>query len=224
MKPLKLIASLIIIAVVTTGCAHPLKVRNMSLYKPEFIDTQHSNIRLGIMPSTHTPAEERLVLSIANDLKRNGFGVTNPYYISEHSTQNVDYVVKITSSSEFKGSGSNFFRNWPGFILWIPAIAGYKYTAKFNFDVDVSDTRRERTLPRISIPVDLDIRHADMNRTWTEISWLEVSIIAFVGGIVFMKYDDAVTALLMDTHEGRISEYVSSKISSALIAAEASIN
>jgi len=220
MKFTKIMAVVLTIVVMSAGCAHPLKVTNMSLYKPEFIDTQYTGVKLGLTPVTSTPAEDRLVLSIANDLKRNGFGVTSPFYPTDTNRGTVDYIVKINASSEFKGSGMNFWINWPGFLLWVPAVAGYKYRAIFDFDVDVTDIKRNTTLPRLHVPVDLVIRHADMNRTWTEISWFEFSIIAFVGGLVFMKYDDTVTPLLMDMHETRISEYVSSKISKVIISAE----
>jgi hypothetical protein len=220
MRPFKAISVLLIIAFIVTGCAHPLKVKNISLYRPDFIDTQHTNIKLGIMPSTSTYVEDRLMLSIANNLKLNGFDVTNPFHMTETSKSTVDYIVKIRSTSEFKGSGSNFFRNFPGFLLWIPAVMGYKYNAVFNFDVKVLDVKRDQSLSGLRIPVDLDIRHANINRTWTEVSWLEFGIIAFVGGLVFIKYDDTVTPLLIDRYDKHISEYVSSKVSKVIISAE----
>ena len=58
-----------------------------------------------------------------------------------------------------------------------------------------------------------------MNRTWTELSWLEWSLIAFIGGIVFTRYDNSVTPLLINAIETRIGDYTSSKIGSTLISA-----
>jgi hypothetical protein len=67
-------------------------------------------------------------------------------------------------------------------------------------------------LSSFDLPVNLDIRHAAIDRTWTEVSWFEVGIIALVGGVVFMEYDSDVTPLLMREIERPIGEYVAKKI------------
>jgi hypothetical protein len=51
-----------------------------------------------------------------------------------------------------------------------------------------------------------------MNRTWTEISWFEVSIIALVGGIVFMEYDTSVTPLVSEKVETPLGRYIAQEI------------
>lgn len=205
-----------------SGCAHTLEVKNMGLYKPEFVNTQGGTIKVGMSAVTSTPEEERLVAAIGNNLKRDGLSVTYPFYPSEETLKSVDYAVRLTTSSQYKGSGLNFLINWPGFLVWAPAWHGYKYRAIYTFDADITDAKTNTSLPRISAPVDLDIRHADMGRTWTELSWFEWSAIAFVGGLLFTRYDSDITPELVDKTEAKISDYVASKIASALISARAS--
>lgn len=214
------VAALFTVAVVSSGCSHTLEVKNMRLYKPDFVNLQGESIRVGLSTVTSTPEEERLVMAITNALKREGIKVTYPFYPNDENRSSVDYLVKLTCSSEYKGSGWNFLINWPGFLVWTPAWYGYKYKALYGFDADITDTRTNESLPRISSLIELDIRHADMGRTWTELSWLEFSVIAFIGGILFTRYDHDVTPMLVDHTEYKIGDYVASKIANSLISAE----
>lgn len=202
------------------GCAHTLEVKNLDLYKAAFVSSQHASIKVGLIGVTSTPEEERLLMATANALKRDGFKVEYPFYLNDTNRSMVDFVVKVKTSSEYKGSGWNFLINWPGFLIWTPAWHGYNYQVIYAFDADITDTKTGASLPRVSMPIDLDIRHADMNRTWTELSWLEYSLIAFIGGIVFTRYDKSVTPQLINAIETRIGDYTSSKIGSTLIAAQ----
>lgn len=203
-----------------SGCAHTLEVKNIDMYKAPFINSQHSDVKIGLIGVTSTPEEERLLTATANALKRDGFRVEYPFFLNDANRNTVDFVVKVKTSSEYRGNGWNFLINWPGFLVWAPAWHGYNYRVIYGFDVDITDVKTGNELPRISMPVDLDVRHADMNRTWTELSWLEWSAIAFVGGIIFTRYDTSVTPLLINAIETKIGDYTSSKIGSTLIAAE----
>jgi hypothetical protein len=207
---------LIAVALLTTGCSHTLEVKNIGLYKPEFVSTPPNPPLVGLSMATSSPEEERLVMAVANALKRDGFKITYPFYPTEENLRSVDYLVKLTTSSQYKGSGWNFLINWPGFVLWTPAWYGYKYRVVYGFDADITDTRTSAMLPRLSMPVDLDIRHADLGRTWTEVSWLEWSAIAFIGGLIFTRYDADITPELVDRTEQKIANYVASKIAVAL--------
>lgn len=212
-------AGLLTIVFITSNCAHSLEVKNLRLYKSQFVSAQGQDIKVGLSAVTSGPEEERLVIAVANALKRDGFKVTYPFFPSKDSLQAVDYHVKLTMSSEYKGSGWNFLINWPGFLIWTPAWHGYRYRTIYDFDADITDARTGETLPRISAPVDLDIRHADMGRTWTEISWFEWSLIAFIGGILFTRYDHDITPQVLDRTESKISDYVGSKIAAAIVSA-----
>lgn len=213
----KFLCSVLCLAVFSAGCSHPLTLSNLDCYKAGFLNSTSKKITAGIIAVTNSPEEERLVTAAVNALKRDGVAIIYPFYSNEESLKKVDYIVKIATTSEFRGSGINFLINWPGFLIFAPALFGYSYTAAFNFDVDITDVRRNSTLPRIAIPLELKFKHAEMNRTWTEISWLEVSVIAFIGGICFTQYDKSVTPTLMNTVEYKVGDYVESKILGAVI-------
>ncbi|MGE5309093.1 MAG: hypothetical protein ACM3OC_08415 [Deltaproteobacteria bacterium] len=218
MKWCKGIISLFLCLVFISGCAHPLTMENLGMYKPGFINSEYTNYAIGITAATNSPEEERMVMAIANNLKKDGFRVFYPYYPNSSNKQSVDFIARITTSSQYKGSGINFWVNWPGFIIFAPALFGYSYTVKLDFDIDITDTRTGSPLPRISLPIELRIKHADINRTWTEVSWLEFSVIAFIGGLCFMSYDNSVTPLMMDASENKLSDYIGSKIAGTVIA------
>ena len=61
-------------------------------------------------------------------------------------------------------------------------------------------------------PVNLNLRHADISRTWTEIGWLEWSVIPFIGAFVFIRYDKGVTPILMDAIQDPIGDYIAQEI------------
>ena len=213
------VAGLLAVALLTVSCSHTLEVKNLQLYKSAFVSSLGSNITIGLSAVTSTPEEERLVMAVGNALKRDGFKVIFPFFANDENIKSVDYLVKLATSAEYKGSGWNFLINFPGFLVWAPAWHGYNYRVIYGFDADITDTKTKETLPRITSPVELDIRHADMGRTWTELSWLEVGIIAFIGGILFTRYDRDVTTPLLNAVEARIGDYIGSKIGGTLIAA-----
>lgn len=206
-----------------TGCSHALEVKNLDYYRPEFYDSPALNSSVGIVTSPSTPAGDRLLTATANGLKRNGFRVTYPFFLREDTRKSVDFIVKVTSSSQFKGSGWNFLINWPGFLIWTPAWHGYNYNANFRFDAEIVDTQSGTTenSTNVAIPVELDFRHAAMNRTWTEISWLEWGVIALIGGFVFIRYDKSVTPKLIDSVGEKIGDYVAGKITGTIISLRA---
>ena len=208
---------LVALGVLSSGCAHPMEVKNLDLYKTTFINSQQTGASIGMSAVTSTPEEERLVVAVGNAMKKDGFKVDFPFFPNDENRKLVDKLVKIATSSKYEGSGWNFLINWPGFLIWTPAWHGYDYRVKYSFDVDITDTKGGENLPRLSIPIDLDVRHAAMNRTWTEISWFEWSAIAFVGGLIFTRYDKSVTPLLLDAIEIKVADYVASKIGAALI-------
>lgn len=208
---------LVIVFVITTsGCTHMMTVQNMGMYKPDFINSTDITGSIGIISDNTQPDTNRLVTAMANNLKKNGFKVIFPYYKSQNSST-VDYIVKVNPLAEYKGSGMNFLVNFPGFLIFAPAFFGYGYKANYTFDVDITEVATKKALPRLTIPIHLDIRHADTNRTWTEISWFEVGIIALIGGIVFTNYDTKVTNILLDKYENKLGDYLATKISQVIL-------
>lgn len=214
---MKVIAVLLSALLVLPACSHQLQVKNMSLYQPELLGTIPSDLKVGIQYSSLAPGDERLLIQTINSLRTYGIQVVYPFATNEQSKKTVDYILRMNLTSQYDGSNTNFWINWPGFLIWTPAWHGYNYRVVYSFDVDITDAETNQALPRLRIPVDLDIRHAAMNRTWTEISWLEWSAIALIGGIIFTRYDNSVTPILLDHSERKIADYVGSKITNTLV-------
>lgn len=203
---------LVIFTVSFLGCTHPLSIKNISMYQPEFINSSKQDVSIGLMADSGSPVEGRMAEAIANNLKKNGLSVFYPYYPGNSSTPDVQYVAKLNFTEEYKGSGMNFLVNFPGFIIFAPALFGYGYKVKYDYNIDVTNNISGESFPRLNVPIELKIRHAASNRTWTEISWFEVGAIALIGGIVFIQYDDSVTDLVLDQYENKLGDYVASKI------------
>jgi hypothetical protein len=58
-----------------------------------------------------------------------------------------------------------------------------------------------------------------MGRTWTEVSWFEVGVIALIGGVVFTGYDNDITPEFITAVSPNYGAYVSRKIVDALASA-----
>ena len=101
-------------------------------------------------------------------------------------------------------------------MIFTPAWHGYNYEVTHDIHVQLSRGSDNELIDTFTLPIDLDIRHAAINRTWTEISYLEVSLIAFVSGIVFIDYDDKVTPLLADKTSLPLGTLVSQEIISRI--------
>lgn len=106
----------------------------------------------------------------------------------------------------------NFLINFPGFLVWAPAWNGYVYHATYDFDIRLTRADDGSLIDAWPMTVNLSLRQAELDRTWTEISWFEVGSIAFVGGIVFIQYDDDVTPLLIDEIMMPIGKYVAEEV------------
>jgi hypothetical protein len=147
---------------------------------------------------------------VGTALRKYTSNVTLPY--QPGSTRPVDVIAHITIQPTYEGSGWNFLINFPGFLIWTPAWHGYNYNVKYDVAITLMDGPNKRQLDSWKMPIDLHVRHADIDRTWTEISWLEVGAIAFVGGICFIQYDSDVTPLLLDKIENPIGDYIAQEI------------
>lgn len=200
----------VLAVIVACGCAHQLTVRNMQDYRASGIVNLPAATTVGVIEDGGDKNTSLLVDGVASEMQRNGAKVVYP---CAANGQPADVVAQITVKPVFKGSGANFFINFPGFLVWAPAWNGYVYKANFDIHVNlVKGSDRSVVLNSFDVPVNLDIRHAAIDRTWTEVSWFEVGAIALVGGIVFMQYDSDVTPLLMREIERPIGEYVAKKI------------
>jgi len=207
----KQVGMYVLVAALLSSCVHQLEVLNLDQYPaPGHIESPRAK-SIGVLEGAVDPSAKALVDGVAAGLARSGAQVQNPY--RPGSDKPADLIARIGIKAEYDGSGTNFWINFPGFLIWAPAWNGYVYKADFAVHVDLLKGSDATTVvDTLDFPVNLDIRHAEMDRTWTEVSWLEVGVIALVGGIVFMRYDTDVTPLLMKEIERPIGEFIAGKI------------
>jgi hypothetical protein len=211
MKPVSFVTSLLCVGMVLMGgCSHPLTIKNLSTYQSFGITSFDKLVKIGIVTDTTEPEEKTLLNGVASALGNYSAQVIMPYQPS--SQREVDVVAHVDIESVHKGSGWNFLINWPGFLVFAPAWNGYIYEIKYTINCTLTKGTTKETIDQFKIPIALDIRHARINRTWTEISWLEVSAIAFVGGFVFISYDNSVTPLVSEKIENPIGKYIAQEI------------
>lgn len=196
------------------GCSHPMRVTNLDqYYAPPSAPPKKETIKLGITSGTASDIQgSRYVNAAIDALKRNSAieKVVYPYNKAVHEGM-VDTVVDISIIPRYSGRGSNFFVNWPGFLIFAPAIWGYGYNA--DIDTKANVTRLKDNLSQqVDIPTNWDFRQAEIDRTWTEIGWFEVSLIPFIGGIVFTQYDPDVTDEFITKISPTYGEFVARKI------------
>ena len=199
-----------IAALLGGGCTHELTIENNQMYSTFGAPNLDKPLRIGIVTDADQPEQKRLLDGVANALGNYSARVSMPYSIT--SEKEVDAIVNITVETEHKGSGWNFLINWPGFLVFAPAWHGYIYEVNHTINCSLRRPGDKDPFDQFRIPIALDVRHASYNRTWTEISWFEVSIIAFVGGLVFINYDDSVTPLVSEKVEVPLGRYIAQEI------------
>jgi len=204
------IAVVLGILVLAAGCTHSLEVTNLDTYVNTQMVSLKKPLTVGIVSTADHTDTFRLVKGIASGLGKYSASVVLPYAGTDN--RKADVIANIGITSDYSGSGWNFPINFPGFLIFFPAIHGYVYEANFNIQIGLIKGTDNSKIDQWAIPVNLEIRHASMNRTWTEVGWLEWGVIPLIGGFVFIGYDDGVTPLLVEKIETPIGDYVAQQI------------
>jgi len=189
------------------------EIKNLNNYRSASMQPSAKPVSIGIAsPGTESDIySQRLVKGVGTALARYTSEVVLPY--SLQSAKKVDVIAQIGVKPEYKSSGWNFLINWPGFLIFMPAWNGYVYKVNYNVDILLTDGPKNSRIDSFSIPVHLNIRHADMDRTWTEVGWLEFGIIPLFGGIIFATtYDPDVSPLTLDKIESPVGDYIAQEI------------
>lgn len=178
-----------------TGCTHAMHITNLHEYDAATAPVAPlvPQLKAGVTSRNLADPETRgYVEAIAEGLRRDGSfeRVLVPYDPAVHAGA-VDVVVDVAVQPRYAGSGTNFLVNWPGFLIFAPAIWGYGYEA--NVDTQVSLSRAGAPPQTFAIPTRFTFRQAELDRTWTEVGWFEVGIIPLIGGLVFTSYDTDLT-------------------------------
>ncbi len=210
MKLLRLSVVVLAGVVLASGCAHQLEVRDLNSYQNMQLTPLDKPLTIGIVPSAGDFDSQRLIKGVGAALGKYLATVSLPY--SPTGGKEADVVASIAIRPQYRGSGWNFLINWPGFLIWAPAWHGYMYEANYDIGITLANGNDNSRIDSWSIPINLSLRHAETDRTWTEIGWLECGVIPFVGGIVFTQYDPDVTPILVDRISGPIGDYIAQEI------------
>ena len=202
-----LILSLLI---VLTGCQHSLDVKNVNDYAHIMSSPLKKHLSVGLMTQTNDMYSEVIAKEIGNSLSDYSSDVR--ILNSFSNTGGVDVIAQVAINPSYKGSGWNFWINFPGYLVFAPAWNGYKYKVNYDVSVKLMESSSLTTIDSFDIPVDLDVRHADINRTWTGVSWFEYGVIACISGIFFMQYDDSVSPILVEDLKHILGNYIAQKI------------
>jgi hypothetical protein len=212
MKCLKCLILCASIALLLGGCAHKLEVKNLNDYQVHSLPTKTKGVSIGVIQTSDRA--KLLTRGIVGGLTKYADRVVYPFTMSKSSE--VDLIAKITINERHKGSGANFFINFPGFLVWAPAWNGYVYKPSYDVIVDLVKADTGERLDTLTIPIEFDVRQAEFDRTWTEISWLESGIIAFIGGFVAMTYDEDITPSVEREVKSTVGDYVAAETMKSL--------
>jgi hypothetical protein len=195
-----------------TACSHGLHVTNMDDYFAPPLLPKKEALRVGVTSNSDGHIQNsRYVAAIADALRTNPSVEKVIYPYAATVEDQVDVLIDISLNPRYSGRWSNFFVNWPGFLIWAPAIWGYGYNAEIATVVNITRLS-DRHSQQISIPTQYSFRHAEMDRTWTELGWLEVSIIPFIGGFYMTQYDPDVTNEFIRQVSPVYGQYVTRKV------------
>ena len=212
-----LLIILFTVTFLTVGCSHNMHITNLedNFMPPE--PTPQKTISIGVKSNDSAQHEKsRYVSSIVDAMQRSGCfeKIIFPYDHAKHNGE-AEAVVDIAISPVYSGSKSNFWINFPGFLIFAPAAWGYGYHADIN-TVAIVSFQKEKASKNVSVRTKYDFRQAEIDRTWTEIGWLEVGIIPLIGGFVFTDYDPDVTPEFITKVSHNYGTCVARKITSAI--------
>jgi hypothetical protein len=198
--------------VFSSGCTHQLVVKNMSTYQNKSVTPLKRPMTIGVVPIGQDTNCVQIVKGVGMALGGGNYSATVLLPYSPGTDKRADVVANIKIGSEYAGSGWNFLINWPGFLIFTPAWNGYVYKANYQVDIALTKEADNAPIDSWAMPINLNLRHAELDRTWTEIGWLEVGVIPLIGGIVFTAYDTDVTDPLIQKIEMPIGDYIAQEI------------
>ena len=194
------------------GCTHTLTIKKYP-GMPSVDAAPPRPLVIGLVNQGGSPYSELYVGAIAKGLQLQA-GVERVVYPYVRGSS-VDVIASVDLNPEYQGAGTNFFVNFPGFLVFAPAWNGSKYQSNPRTRVELA-TRDGSFIGEISWEHNYVFHQSDIGRTWTQLSWLEAGIIAFIGGIVFIRYDDDQTPHFIDEVASSYGRQVAARISRSL--------
>lgn len=197
--------------VFATGCAHPFKIKNLDDFRVSQSSLASSvPVSLGLEITAVDPEERRYADKLVRGLRKSRslarIGAAG------RRVDLYDYVAHIDLKVEHSGSLANFFVSFPGFLVWAPAWHGFVYGETIVARIDISDGETGQVLDSVTERVSLDLRHSEIDRTWIELSWLELGVLAFAGGIYNTTFDDDIKGKASMRAGQVVGNYLASRI------------
>lgn len=213
-RKILLLQLLMMLLLLCSACSHSLDIKNLSSFNTSYAASINDpSLDVGIIPSGGDMYGDQIIKAVGEKMMQLSRGtVYFPYYASSKDNNSAKVIVSIAVKPTYEGSGYNFLINWPGFLIWAPAWHGYIYKVNFDTEIRLQEASTGRLLDAFTLPIKLDVRHAAINRTWTEIGWLEVGIIPLIGGIFFTQYDSSTTPEIVEASRIRLGEYIAQEI------------
>ena len=213
-QPVRCVAVLAGVLAIASGCSHPMVVKNIDAYRVEDGRVSPTRKSIGVVSPTLSTDDQLIVNGVVDGLRKYSDDVVMPY--RKETDPKVDVIATVDLQSQYEGSVANFLISWPGFLVWAPAWNGYVYNIKHDFSVYLEDVQSEGVMDSFDVPVNLDIRHAAMNRTWVAETggWLlpGLSAVALVGGIIHTGYDQNVTPIAAKEVAAPVGDFVAQEI------------
>ena len=202
--------SALALSLASVGCSHRLEIKNLSEYRATSINVLPKKISIGIATTEEDVTIKRLLHDVGTELQKYAGEVVMPYAATDE--KKVDLIADIRITPDYRGSGANFLVNFPGFLVWAPAWHGYNYHVTYKVDVALISGADNTKFDEFSLPITLNIRQAELDRTWTEVGWFEVGLIPFIGGFHMISYDQDITPKVAEASGPTIGEYVGNEI------------
>lgn len=212
MRQIYLYVGILFMVISTTACSHSLTVKNLNEYQKNDNVSASKKLKIGMVSSNKDPHTEIFFKATASELAKYAESISFADNNPSLKLDSVDYWVKMSFQPSYDGSGWNFLINWPGFLIWTPAWHGYVYKVNYLADITITEAKTNKVVETLSVPFKFDVRHADIGRTWTEVGWLEVSIIPFISGFVFTQYDDTVSPLVPHATKDVIADNIAKQV------------
>ncbi len=169
------------------GCTHPMRLTNIPEAPPRGPRIAYPII-MGVVNRSGSVDSKPIMIEVVGAWRArlgNVKQVVYPYT----GKQEVDLVAYVDVTPTYRGVWTNFLVNFPGYLLFAPYWHGYSYHADIAIKVDFFRASDGSQLGRFQWQHDYEFKQADAGRTWTQISWFEIGVIAFIGGFVATTYD-----------------------------------
>jgi len=214
MKQLSSILILLVAAIVISGCTHPMAVTNLNNYHNRTIVSLDERLRIGIRANAADLNGHRFIHAVGRDLLKYNAQSTTAV---DETNEFIDVIANISVVSRQRGNGWNFWADFPGFLIWFPSWHGYNYDVMYDIDVTLNDSKTGKLINSMYIPVRLDVKHADISRTWVDgVAWPTIGVSALIGGLHNMTYDETVTPLVEQEVSPVLADYVAQQIALTL--------